>query len=146
MLSEIGEFDEALDTGSALPGGGDLDIFYRIIRAGYPLVYEPQMLVFHQHRPEYKRLRDQICRSWGLGLMAFLIKTHRYDPSQRWKVRCFIKWWLKDLVRQLGKSVMGRHIIPPDIAFMELWGATLGLLGGYSRSRRRIKKIRAQFS
>lgn len=146
MLSTVGEFDEALDTGAPLPGGGDLDILYRIVRAGYPLVYEPQMLAFHQHRPEHKQLRNQICRSWGLGLMAFLIKTHRYDPSQRWKVRRFIKWWLKDLVRQLAKSVMGRHVIPPDLVFLELWGATLGLLGGYSRSVRRIKTIRAQFS
>jgi hypothetical protein len=33
LLLEIGGFDEALDTGKPLPGGGDLDIFYRVIRA-----------------------------------------------------------------------------------------------------------------
>jgi len=41
VLFKLGGFDEALDTGGPLPGGGDLDIFYRVIRLGYPLVYEP---------------------------------------------------------------------------------------------------------
>jgi len=44
LLRDIGGFDEALDTGTPLPGGGDLDIFYRIIRAGHALVYEPRYL------------------------------------------------------------------------------------------------------
>src|ERR1017187_7848104 len=33
VLRRMGGFDEALDTGPAVPGGGDLDIFYRVIRA-----------------------------------------------------------------------------------------------------------------
>jgi glycosyltransferase involved in cell wall biosynthesis len=32
ILLKLGGFDEALDTGTPLPGGGDLDIFYRVIR------------------------------------------------------------------------------------------------------------------
>ena len=146
VLLKLGGFDDALDTGAALPGGGDLDILYRIIRAGYPLVYEPQYLVFHHHRREYKQLRNQICGSWGTGLMAFLVKTYRHDSSERLKVGRFIKWWLKDLLRQLLKSLWGSHLLPADMVLAELWGAVLGLLGGYSRSVRRINRIRRQFS
>ena len=36
VLLALGGFDEALDTGAPLPGGGDLDIFYRLLRAGHP--------------------------------------------------------------------------------------------------------------
>ena len=36
-LLELGGFDEAMDNAISLPSGGDLDIFYRIIRAGYSL-------------------------------------------------------------------------------------------------------------
>ena len=46
VLLRLGGFDEALDTGQALPGGGDTDILYRIIRAGHALVYEPRFLYF----------------------------------------------------------------------------------------------------
>ena len=49
-VRELGGFDEALDTGPPLPGGGDLDIWSRLARAGHPLVYEPRLLVFHRHR------------------------------------------------------------------------------------------------
>ena len=81
VLLEIGGFDEALDTGAPLPGGGDLDIFYRIIRAGYVLVYEPSYMVFHEHRESVSALRRQYY-TWGLGLMAFVEKSYRNDrPS-----------------------------------------------------------------
>ena len=36
VLLELGGFDEALDTGRPLPGGGDLDMYYRIFGLGTP--------------------------------------------------------------------------------------------------------------
>ncbi|PIG94117.1 glycosyltransferase [Gloeocapsopsis sp. IPPAS B-1203] len=146
VLQKLGGFDEALDTGFPLPGGGDLDIFYRVIRAGYPLVYEPQYLVFHQHRQEYKKLRHQYCQSWGMGFMAFVVKSYQSDPSQRSKLRRIVGWWFKDQLRRLLKSLVGRYILPPDIVLAELWGGVVGLLGEYSRSLARIEQIRRQCS
>ncbi|MBE9188814.1 glycosyltransferase [Gloeocapsopsis crepidinum LEGE 06123] len=146
VLQKLGGFDEALDTGASLPGGGDLDIFYRVIRAGYPLVYEPQYLVFHQHRQEYKKLRHQYCQSWGMGFMAFVVKSYQSDPSQRSKLRRIVGWWFKDQLRRLLKSLIGRYILPPDIVVAELWGGVVGLLGEYSRSLARIEQIRRQCS
>jgi hypothetical protein len=70
----LGGFDEALDTGAAVPGGSDLDIFYRIIRAGHTLVYEPRFHVFHQHCRDMKSLLRQYRRSWGLGFMCYISK------------------------------------------------------------------------
>src|SRR5262249_51638139 len=37
---ELGGFDEALDLGGALPGGGDHDLLWRALQAGYSVVYE----------------------------------------------------------------------------------------------------------
>ena len=86
LVLELGGFDEALDTGPPLPGGGDLDIFHRVVAAGAPLVYEPRMLVFHRHRREHEALRRQYW-SWGDGFMAFLAKTYAADPAMRPRVR-----------------------------------------------------------
>ena len=72
MLAALGGFDEALDTGAWVPGGGDLDMFYRVIRAGYPLVYEPRFLVFHEHRREMAALSRQYRRSSVLGFTCYL--------------------------------------------------------------------------
>lgn len=145
ILLKIGAFDEALDTGTPLPGGGDLDIFYRVIRAGYVLVYEPQYLVFHQHRREYEKLRHQYW-TWGLGFMAFVVKSYQTDPEQRSQLRRLVWWWIKDQLKQLKDSLSKRHVLPPTMILAEFWGGIVGLLGEYPRSLRRTEQIRRKFS
>ncbi|NJL21212.1 MAG: glycosyltransferase [Leptolyngbyaceae cyanobacterium SM1_3_5] len=143
-LRAIGGFDDALDTGAPLPGGGDIDIFYRIIRAGYPLVYEPRYLVFHQHRRELAQLRRQYW-SWGLGVMAFVTKSYQDDSTQRSKFLRLIAWWYKDKLGQLLRSFTKPQQIPPAMILAELWGGIVGLLGEYDRSRDRVQAIRRQY-
>lgn len=142
VLLELDSFDEALDTGATLPGGGDLDIFYRVIRAGYPLVYEPQYLVFHQHRQEISKLRRQYW-SWGLGFMAFIIKSYQTDAPKREQLRQMIWWWFKYQYRQAKQSIKGQSPLPLSMVLAELWGGVMGLFGGYQRSLKRIAKIKA---
>ncbi|UKO97246.1 glycosyltransferase family 2 protein [Nostoc sp. UHCC 0870] len=145
ILLKIGGFDEALDTGAPLPGGGDLDIFYRVIRAGYNLVYEPEYLVFHQHRREYEKLHRQYW-TWGLGFMAFVMKAYQTDPAQHSQLRSLILWWIKDQLKQLRESLQGRHALPPKMILAEIWGGIMGFFGEYPRSLKRIEMIRRQFS
>jgi GT2 family glycosyltransferase len=141
VLLRLGGFDEALDTGQALPGGGDTDILYRIIRAGYSLVYEPRFLVFHKHRRNMRQLRSQYARSWGLGLMAYIAKTYSYDRPQRANLRRFIKCWFVSEFQQIVQSVAGKHPLPVDMILAELWGGIVGLSGAYGRSKRRTRSI-----
>jgi GT2 family glycosyltransferase len=145
ILLKLGGFDEALDTGSPLPGGGDLDIWYRVIRAGYPLVYEPKYLVFHQHRRDLKALRRQYW-SWGSGLMAFVGKHYKIDHLLRPKLRSLVWWWFKNQLRQLQSSLRGRHVLPPGMILAEFFGGIIGLLGEYPRSVRRVEQIRKRFA
>lgn len=145
VLLALGGFDDALDTGGPLPGGGDLDIFYRVVRAGYALVYEPAYLVFHEHRRELDALRRQY-ESWGRGFMAFLEKVERTDPEQRGKVEAMRRWWFDHFKRQLAKSVLGRHSLPPNMVLAEIRGGLRGRRGEYDRSLRRTEAIRRQFA
>ena len=143
VLLQIGGFDEALDTGQPLPGGGDLDIFYRVIMSGHMLVYDPKYMVFHEHRRTLQALRRQY-RSWGLCEMTFIEKSSKKDPSQSIKFRILKRQWFKFQVRYLIKSLRGRYVLPPDMVAAELWGGIVGLLGEYSRSQKRIEKIKRQ--
>jgi len=138
---ELGGFDEALDTGPPLPGGGDLDIFHRVLRAGLPLAYEPRMLVFHRHRREYRALRRQFY-SWGDGQMAFLAKTHAEGPHLRPRVRAMVGWWAAYELRELAACAAGRGWGPADLPAAELAGGVAGLTGSYRRSVRRAEAIR----
>jgi GT2 family glycosyltransferase len=142
VVRALGGFDEALDTGPPLPGGGDLDIWSRLARAGYPLVYEPRLLVFHRHRPDRAGLRRQY-RSWGEGFMAYLTKTARVDATQRRRATLLLAWWLRYEARNVVASVRPRADLPPELAIAELVGGLVGLAGSYGRSQRRVARIRS---
>ncbi|MGA2631495.1 MAG: glycosyltransferase [Terriglobia bacterium] len=147
VLVELGGFDEALDTGDPLPGGGDLDIFYRVGRAGHVMVYEPRLLIYHRDRRQYRELRYQMW-TWGLAYMAFLAKCYRTDASQR--SRCG-RAMLMEFVRMVYFPVapLVRRRVRPwplDLTLVELLGGVVGLLGEYGRSQRRVERIRRQYS
>jgi len=139
LVIELGGFDEALDTGDPLPGGGDMDMFYRVVRAGHALVREPKMVVYHQHRRDYAKLRHQMW-TWGLSTMAYTSKCYRHDLSQRPKIRRWVLWWFAfHLSKILAPVVRGdRNRWPLDLVIAELFGGVVGLLGEYDRSLRRV--------
>ena len=142
-LDQLGGFDDALDTGAPLPGGGDLDIFYRIVRAGYPLIREPKLLVYHQHRREYGRLRHQMW-TWGLGTMAYINKSWRHDAAHRPEIRRWVWWWLCYQLSKLFAPFLRRNRThwPWDMVVAEVAGAIVGLCGEYDRSIARIERVR----
>jgi glycosyltransferase involved in cell wall biosynthesis len=139
-LLSLGGFDEALDTGATLPGGGDLDIFYRVLRASHALIYDPRLIVFHQHRRELEKLRRQYW-SWGLGFMAFVVKSYRTDKEMQKKFRGLVYWWLRYQVRNLAKASLGRGKMPLSFVVAEIVGGVQGLFGEYDRSRRRTREL-----
>ena len=138
----LGGFDEALDTGAPLPGGGDLDIFYRLLRAGHAIVNEPQCLVFHQHRRLYTELRHQMW-TWGLGYMAFVAKSYRADPAQRTKFRRVVRRWFWRRSLHAALCAAGRVRRPVGLALAQLAGGVVGLFGEYPRSERRVRNLLA---
>lgn len=141
LVRRLGGFDEALDTGRPLPGGGDLDIFARVLRAGGRLVYEPQAAVFHEHRRNMDALGRQY-RSWGLGLMAFVAKTWGADPEARPALRRLVMWWFLWMVGRLRRSRKGTEPVPAPMIRAELWSGVKGLFGEYRRSQQRSDRIR----
>jgi glycosyltransferase involved in cell wall biosynthesis len=141
LLLSIGGFDEALDTGAPLPGGGDLDIFYRVLRSGREIVYEPAYAVFHEHRQTLAQLRRQYW-SWGLGFMAFLAKARRADRELKPMQDQTSRWWFKNQVGKLLSSLRHRRLQYALFSFAELRGGIQGLFGEYERSERRSQRIR----
>jgi hypothetical protein len=145
LLLAIGGFDEALDTGAPLPGGGDLDIFYRVLRSGRTMVYEPRYAVYHEHRETLPQLRRQY-RTWGLGFMAFLAKSRRSDAALRNKHAAMLRWWLLDKLADLIGAACRLRFRELGFVAAELWGGIVGMAGEYDRSLERVRKIREQAS
>jgi glycosyltransferase involved in cell wall biosynthesis len=137
----LGGFDEALDTGRPLPGGGDLDIFYRVLRGGRPLVYDPQVVVRHEHRREVKALRHQYY-TWGLGFFAFLQKSRRFDPANAPSLGQMGRWWWFHMARRFARSLFGKDPRAPGLVAAEVRGGIEGRFGEYQRSQERSRRIR----
>jgi glycosyltransferase involved in cell wall biosynthesis len=140
VLRALGGFDDALDTGPPLPGGGDLDIFFRVLAAGHPLVYEPRMVVFHRHRRGLDELRRQYF-SWGTGLAAYL-GARWATPRERAQVVRLVAWWLAYQRARVGDALREADLVDVRMAMAELAGGIVGV-GGYARSRRRMAARRA---
>jgi glycosyltransferase involved in cell wall biosynthesis len=141
LLLSLGGFDEALDTGAPLPGGGDLDIFYRVLRSGRTMVYEPRYAVYHEHRETIPQLRRQYW-TWGLGFMAFLAKSRRHDPALKSKQKAIVRWWLLDKLGAIAGAtcrLRGREL---GFLVAETWGGIVGIAGEYDRSLTRVQKTR----
>ena len=143
VLRKLGGFDEALGVGTPTMGGEDLDIFYRVIRAGYSIQYEPNYLLFHKHRRTMKELRDQYW-AWGVGVMAFAVKTFHADPTHRFRLGHLVLWWFAKKVQQWQKSLVRRQPPPPHMIWAQTWGGIQGLWGRYSRSQKCVERINSQ--
>lgn len=142
LIGRLGGFDEALDTGAPLPGGGDLDGLYRVVRAGRRVRYEPQMTVRHQHRQTLDQLARQYW-TWGLGFMAFVAKQRKADPDTRDRQRGMIRWWFGDKLQTTLAALRRGDWRSARFLWAELRGGAQGLFGEYDRSRARVAAIRA---
>jgi GT2 family glycosyltransferase len=67
VWDRIGGCDERLGPGSPAQGGVDMDLFYRLLRAGARLRYEPEALVFHERQTLADRLARRPMYGRGMG-------------------------------------------------------------------------------
>jgi cellulose synthase/poly-beta-1,6-N-acetylglucosamine synthase-like glycosyltransferase len=75
----IGGFDPVLGTPTV--GGEDLDLFIRLVREGFTIVYAPEVIVQHDHPDSLKDLRRHAYR-YGMGLTAMLSKHLIRGPER----------------------------------------------------------------
>ena len=79
-------FDTTLGAGTPAAGGEDLDLYIRLLEAGYAVAYEPSAIVWHEHPYGRSRLRRQVY-SYGVGLGAMLTKQLVAGPERLRLVR-----------------------------------------------------------
>jgi glycosyltransferase involved in cell wall biosynthesis len=124
-LDAVGGFHPGLDAGTRTAGGGDLEVLFRILKAGGLVAYRPSVLVRHRHRRTLEGLSEQI-ESWGTGMGAYLESVTRSFPEEIEAVRdlrrrllatWFAPRWARSLV--LDRA---RH----DLVRREVRGLRLG--------------------
>lgn len=89
-----GFFDPDLDVGTASGGGGDVEMFHRVVAKGCVLVYDPEVIVWHVHRRDFKGLKRQIYLN-GRSFYYYLTTVYRNKTVPRWDViRYMVTYWI----------------------------------------------------
>jgi GT2 family glycosyltransferase len=144
LFDRIGGFDPALDVGTCTNGGGDLEMFFRVLKTGHTLVYEPAALVRHRHRRGYPQLRTQLANN-GVGFYSYLTRTAAAYRDERNAVLRLGLWWLQWWnLRRLLRGMLGKEPIPLDLMLAELVGSFRGLRR-YNAAQKRVHAIRATY-
>jgi GT2 family glycosyltransferase len=144
VFDNIGLFDPALDVGTVTNGGGDLEMFFRVIKAGHLLVYEPRAIVRHRHRREYAQLRAQLA-SHGIGFYSYLVRSALSYPEERGSfIRLGLWWFWHWNIRRLVASMWRRNCLPIDLILAELWGSLVGIRR-YGVARDRVAAIEREY-
>jgi GT2 family glycosyltransferase len=120
VAQQLGElFPPELDAGSPTESGGDHYALYRLLAAGYRVVYDPGTYVFHRHRADMKAMRNTF-RGYGVGLSATLTKLlveHRELATPavwRWLVTQYVEALTGDQMdRQIARDYLSGGLRGP---------------------------------
>jgi GT2 family glycosyltransferase len=133
----IGLMDEALGPGMPSGDGEDTYLFYKIIKAGFTLVYEPDAYVWHTHLRDHKALRRQIY-NYSKGHVSYHLTTLFRDGDRRAIIRLLYELPCSYLMRSLS-CLRGRSDYPFSLILLEIRGNLAGPFALW-RSRRRVRR------
>jgi GT2 family glycosyltransferase len=140
----LGGFDVALDQGPPLAGGGDIDMLWRVLVAGYEVVYEPRVRVWHEHRKELSAVECQIL-GHDRAFVAVLVKAlGAAPPRDKLPILAFVAWRLLKPLWRLVRGLLGRDPLPPRILARRLMHTWRGV-GTYRAARQLALERQRQF-
>ena len=137
VLKEVGVFNEALGAGTPSGGGEDLNMFMRIVLAGYRLVYEPSAVVSHVHRDDLAELTRQM-RAYGSGCTAALTAITMADARARRELPTKVISGVARMLK-LSSGVRDNPTLPSGLIRREAVGFVLGPRL-YLKGRRNLRK------
>jgi GT2 family glycosyltransferase len=103
-LERIGAFDERLGAGSAGQSAEDMDLFYRLLRQGATVRYDPKAVVYHERKNAEGRLASRPAYGFGMGAFCAL-SLRRADPFAIW----ILTRWCYDRARALAGACLKRR-------------------------------------
>ncbi|MEP9413896.1 glycosyltransferase [Gordonia sp. VNQ95] len=143
ILSDTGNFDERLGTGTASNGGEDLDLMREIILSGWAIAYRPDAVVTHYHRDNMDDLRTQ-AYGYGTGMSASVTKLLFSRHAVAVAKRIPAGLWALLVPGSENTSAFSRAQWPAELRSLELRGYLAGplLFGrGHLRCRGRRQQV-----
>jgi glycosyltransferase involved in cell wall biosynthesis len=139
VFEHVGLFDPCLDMGTPVPGGGDHDMFARIIRAGYTLAYDPGAVVFHSHLAELDTVVARL-GEYQESFMAFMAKSILSDRQYALSLLAHVAFWYVRRTARGFAAVLTKRDRPFALVVSEAIGAWRGPLALYRSYRLAARK------
>jgi GT2 family glycosyltransferase len=124
-LQRIGGNDERLGPGSPGQGGVDMDLFYRLLRAGAHIRYEPELLVYHARTDKNGRLSRRVPYGYGVGACCVL-----WLRKEDWYGLRVLASWFVLRVRRLVEGILHGQWLRVYEEWLVLKGTLQGLVYG----------------
>jgi GT2 family glycosyltransferase len=121
FVLSVGGFPEELDAGMPTESGGDTYLIYRVLRAGFRVVYEPRAMAFHHHRNDLRAL-EHVIRGYGTGVCSYLVHAVLSDRDPQAALAG--AWYAWDrLIRQSARRLAQRpQAVPARLLAAEATG------------------------
>jgi len=97
IFSKIGLYDVNLGVGTQGLAGEDTDMFYRILKAGYYLFYDPGAIVYHKHLIKDSEIEKTAYRN-GFGTRKVLLKNMDFNCLVLY-ILIFLKYSLRFIIK-----------------------------------------------
>jgi GT2 family glycosyltransferase len=134
----VGMFEEVLGPGVPTGVGEDTYFFYRALRNGYRIRYEPSSVVWHEHRKTDRDLERQLS-AYGRGHVAYHLHTLLSDGDFRAvpQFARLVMWH----TRRIAAALAGRgRGYPLKLVLAEIRGNLAGPVALW-RAHRLVKKL-----
>lgn len=137
----IGLLDERLGAGSPVGAWEDLYLFYRILRAGHTILYQPSAQIRHMHRQSLAELSKQL-EAYRRGEVAFCLLS--LNNEREWRALSHLMIWIPywritQLLGELLRRLRGKKRFRFSI-FLREWLAYVKGPFALFQSHRRVKR------
>jgi GT2 family glycosyltransferase len=95
-LNEVGGFDPRLGPGTPFPGAEDSDLGFRLLEAGYRILYVPGATVNHR---AWRLAEDYLPLRWGYGVAQGAFFAKHLNPRDPYMLRRMARDWLRRTAR-----------------------------------------------
>ena len=123
--ARLGGCDERLGVGSPGQAAEDMDLFYRLLRQGACICYEPEVVVYHERQDDTRRLATRWSYGYGMGAFCSLYLRRR-DPYAAY----VLTRWLLHHTRELAGALVARDSWSARQRVLSLGGTMRGLVYG----------------
>ena len=142
-FEEVGLFAEDLGPGTPARSAEDSDVFYRVLAAGYRIVFDPARVVSHRHRRDYPGLRS-ILFDYTVAVFAYTTRC-LFKYRELGVLRVWAWWWFRHIREDLARILRrDERRVPFGLVMAELAGTLVGpwRLLRSRRLRRRLPPLK----